>query len=245
MRTLSLSSGVAAMAIALSFSPVALRMASDRGAPIAAPILRVQATPPAEQPKPAAPALPTGLKLSFDFKDPKGVNAVGFMLDSTLEPIFGTGTGISGSVEFDATQPMGATGVLRMDAKAVRTTNDRMTEVLHGPDWLDVANHPTIEIRLLKVESVEPRSLNVFKIQARAEVVIKGTTREMSLPLLATYLPGRLGDRLRGATGDLLVLRSRFSVNRSEFAINVASSPEVVAEEILINAAIVGTRKTG
>jgi polyisoprenoid-binding protein YceI len=245
MRILQLSSSVAALAIALSASPLAQRMVSASDGAIAPPALRVQATPPPETPRPSAPGLPAGLKLSFDFKDPKGVNAVGFIVDSTLEPIFGTGTGISGSVEFDATDPMGATGVLRMEAKAVRTTNDRMTEVLHGPDWLDVATHPAIEIRLLKVESVEPRSLNEFKIQARAEVVIKGTSREMSLPLLATYLPGRLGDRLRGATGDLLVLRSRFSVKRSEFALNVASSPEVVAEEIVITAAIVGSRKTG
>lgn len=202
---------------------------------------------PAGDAKPATPARPTlaGQRLAFDFKDPKGVNAVGFLLDSALEPIFGTGTEISGNVEFDPLDPKSASGVLVMSAKAVRTTNQRMTEVLHGADWLDVENHPTITINLLEVETVEPRSVNTFKIQARAEVEIKGQTRELSLPLLATYLPGRLGDRLRGASGDLLVLRSRFTVNRSDFAINVATSPEVVAEEILITASIVGSRKTG
>ena len=37
----------------------------------------------------------------FDFKDPKGVNAIYFVLDSELEPIMGMATGISGTVTFD------------------------------------------------------------------------------------------------------------------------------------------------
>jgi hypothetical protein len=43
--------------------------------------------------------------LTFDFKDPKGVNNVQFSLDAPLESITGTGTGISGSVTFDPAPP--------------------------------------------------------------------------------------------------------------------------------------------
>ena len=47
--------------------------------------------------------------LSFDFKDPKGVNNVQFKLDAPLESITGTGTGISGRVSFDPARPAATT----------------------------------------------------------------------------------------------------------------------------------------
>lgn len=240
---LGLSCSAALVAHAQATAPPPAKPAATAPAKPAAapPAAATPAAPPAA--KPAAPASPT--RLAFDFKDPKGVNAVGFLLDSTLEPIFGTGTGIEGSVEFDALNPMAATGVLRLDAKALRTTNEAMTGVLHNADWLDVANHPTIEVRLVSMETVEPLSASTFKVQAKAKVTVKGKTVETTIPVLASYLPGRLGDRVRGATGDLLVLRSRFTVKRSDFDLKMDSSTEVVADEILLTAAVVGMRKTG
>ncbi len=46
----------------------------------------------------------------FDFKDPKGVNAIYFVLDSELEPIMGMATGISGTVNPGPPLPNDAVG---------------------------------------------------------------------------------------------------------------------------------------
>lgn len=203
----------------------------------------------AAQPVPAPEAsladpAPVAERHAFDFKDPKGVNGLGFVLDSTVEPFFGTGTGISGVVEFDPQDPTTATGKLVMEAKAVRMTNERMTSVLHNADWLDVATHPEITVELDKITAARPIAENTFEVTADVRISIKGRTVSKQIPIRATYLPGRLGDRVRNMTGDLLVLRSTFVVKRSEFDLKLDSSTEVVADEIQITAAIAGMRKT-
>lgn len=204
----------------------------------------LQTSPPAPTPVPPAPVAPTpGQRLTFDFKDPKGVNGFVFLLDSTLEPIAGSGTGISGLVEFDPTNPSTATGTIRAEAKALRTTNDRMTTVMHGGDWLEVSAHPTVDVKLLKVVAAEAVALNTVQTQVAVEVTIKGKTVPMTIPVKATYLPGRLGDRVMGVTGDLLMLRSQFAVKRTDFGIKPDAGPDVVADEIQITVAIAGVRK--
>ncbi|HMN95165.1 MAG TPA: YceI family protein [Phycisphaerales bacterium] len=200
-------------------------------------------------PEPAHPAVginepaPVAERLAFDFKDPKGVNGLGFVLDSTLEPFFGTGTAISGTVEFDPEDPTSAAGKLVMEAKSLRMTNERMTAVLHGADWMDVASHPEITVTLVKVAAARPIAENTFEILAEVEIGMKGRTVAQQVPIRATYLPGRLGDRVPNMKGDLLVLRSRFTVKRSDFELKPDASAEVVANEIQITAAITGVRK--
>lgn len=252
MRTSSL---FAAATTAVFLVAATLVAAPQNTAPPTAPPTARPATPPATRPAaPAAPATPAapaarapvaGEKLVFDFKDPKGVNAVGILLDSTLEPIFGTGAALSGTIELDPADPTTARGTLSLETKSVRMSNERMTAVLHGADWLDAEKHPSIDVKLVSVAKVQGEAASFFGYEAKVEVTIKGKTVPMTIPVRATYLPGRLGDRMRGATGDLLVLRSIFIVKRSDFGIKTDTPVDTVADEIQISAAVVGSRKSG
>jgi polyisoprenoid-binding protein YceI len=70
---------------------------------------------------------------------------------------------------------------------------------------------------------------------------LKGVTKELTIPVTFTYLPDMLGKRSNGSVqGDLLVLRSTFTINRSEFGIKPEQNTDKVAEEIEIRLAIAG-----
>jgi polyisoprenoid-binding protein YceI len=178
----------------------------------------------------------------FDFKDPKGVNSMSFLLDSQVEPIRGFTAGISGKVSFDPDKPEAATGSIAVAADTIQTPNKRMNEVLHSGDWLDVGSHPEVTFEFKRVENAK-REGDQFSMTVVGDFTCKGVTKELSIPVGATLLRDRLGDRLNGVSGDLLVLRTRFTIQRSDFDIKRDYGPVVVAEEIQISAQIVGAHR--
>jgi len=176
----------------------------------------------------------------FNFKDPKGVNSVSFLLDSELEPIRGVADGIRGSLTYDPEAPAKLSGKIVIDAKSVKTSNERMTEVLHGADWLDVENHPEITFTIAKVGKSKDAGSHRAEVEVAGTLECHGVKKELTVPISLTYLEGRAGERMRGAKGDLLVARSEFKINRKDFDIKKDYGPEVVAEEIVIRVQIVG-----
>lgn len=176
----------------------------------------------------------------FDFKDPKGVNAISFVLDSTVEPFLGTATGISGKVKFDPADPKATKGTITVDAASVKMTNPRMTQVLHDDDWLNVEEHKSIEYVIKEVKSVSPAGENAWNLTVAGDFTCRGTTRPLTLDVKVHYLPDKAGARLRGVEGDLLVLRTQFAIKRTDFGIKPDQDTAVVADEIEIRAAIVG-----
>ena len=69
---------------------------------------------------------------SFDFKDPKGVNHVMFMLDAPLEFISGNGNDIYGMVEFDKEHPEKTNGEIRLAVSSLSVSSKKMTNVMKG-----------------------------------------------------------------------------------------------------------------
>lgn len=178
--------------------------------------------------------------MNFNFNDLKGVNSISILLDSVLEPIMGVASGISGNVIFDPEKNKAIKGRIVVAADKIQMANPMMTKVLHSEEWLDVVTFPTVELSLKKIIST------VSKINTQSEYVIlgnftcKGITKEIQMSVCVTYLPGKLKARNGKGDGDLLVLRSRFSIDRMDFKINPATSPDSVAKEIQLNVSIVG-----
>jgi polyisoprenoid-binding protein YceI len=176
----------------------------------------------------------------FDFKDPKGVNSMAFTLDSLLEPFTGTAAGITGKVKFDPANPQATAGTITVETKSLYLDNKGMKETMHGPDWLDAQKNPKIEFTVKKVTEAKKIGDDVFDMTVVGDMTCKGVTKEITVPVKATYLPGKLSERSGKMNGDLLILRSSFTLKRKDFGIKPDAGDKVVAEDIQVRVAIAG-----
>ena len=179
--------------------------------------------------------------ISFDFADPKGVNTVNFHMDATLESISGNAKGVSGRIQFDPQNPTNVSGSLQIDTASLYVANPRMNEHMHGPTWMDVAKHPDILFTVGSLRNVDTTG-NITTVDVNGELTVKGVTRPVTAKATLTFLQGKLKARMgpRGADGDLLVIRTKFSISRSDYGINEGQLSERVADEIEISLSIAG-----
>jgi polyisoprenoid-binding protein YceI len=188
----------------------------------------------------ASATVVTAATQAFDFKDPKGVNAVRFNLDAPLEAISGAGNGISGTVNFDLASPASLSGRIVLATSTLTVPNGTMQEHLHGADWLDVATYPEITFVTKSISDVTTAGATTTA-QVTGDLTVKGVTKSLTVPVTLTALPGKLADRTAGAMkGDLLVLRTTFNISRSAFGIMPGQMTDKVADTIELSLALAG-----
>jgi len=178
--------------------------------------------------------------LSFDFKDPKGVNNATFKLDAPLEAISGTANGVSGTVSFDPAAPGALTGKIVVEAASLHVPNPMMKEHMLGKDWLNVAAHKEITFEASKAANVKTTGADTTA-DVTGKFTLKGITKELTVPVKLTFLRDKLGARSNGQMqGDLLVLRSKFTIKRADFDVNPKAPADKVAEEIELTLSLAG-----
>lgn len=178
--------------------------------------------------------------LTFDFKDPKGVNNAVFKLDAPLEAINGSANGISGTVTFDPANPGATRGKILVDAASLQVPNSMMKEHLHGAQWMDVATHKEITFEAKELKNVKT-SADKTTADAVGTLTLKGVSKEVTIPITLTYLKDKLAARTNGQMkGDLLVIRANFAINRADFGINPKAPADKVAETIELTLSIAG-----
>ena len=111
------------------------------------------------------PAVSSGAE--FDFKDPKRINSVIFVLDSLVEPIIGVASEMSGILTFDPSHPELTSGSIVIPAAAVHLENQSLKRRMHSDSWLAVKKYPTIEFRIKSVTGVQTDTKRqIFKLTA-------------------------------------------------------------------------------
>jgi polyisoprenoid-binding protein YceI len=183
----------------------------------------------------------TAAPTSFDFKDPKGVNAVQFALDSLLEPIVGSAAGVTGTVSFDPASPEATTGEISVATASLTVPNATMTGHMTGGDWLDASDHPQIVFKLTSLANVKTTGTTTTA-DAAGTFTLKGVTKAVTLPVKLTYLADALEKRTKpGNKGDLLVVRGELTILRGDYGIQPGKNEDKVSNEIKLTIAIVGS----
>jgi polyisoprenoid-binding protein YceI len=176
---------------------------------------------------------------TFDFKDPKGINNAGFKLDAPLESINGSANGVSGTVTFDPEHPGVTTGKIVVAANTLMLPNTMQQGHMRGNQWMDVAKYPEISFEEKEIRNAKTEG-DVTTADAVGTFTCKGVSKEMTIPVKLTYLKGKLSQRVPNMNGDLLVIRSSFSIKRSDFNINPGKFEDKVSEEINLTLSIAG-----
>ena len=176
----------------------------------------------------------------FDFKDPKEISAVSLTLDSKLEPIVGYAKGISGFVRFDPVKPQATTGKIAVDVASVQFANEGYTATARGYA-LNGEKYPQIFFTIRKVVSGGRISASKFKGSAEADFTCKGITIPLTVPVTASYFPGLAEERTNGKfKGDVLVVRTHFSVSRTRLGISEGIPINLVGDTVDVRVACVG-----
>lgn len=176
--------------------------------------------------------------INFDFKDPKGVNSIIFQMDAPLESINGSGDRIYGEVSFNPKKPEDTKGTIFLDAKSLHVGNPVLKEHMHGEDWLNVEKYGQIKFQLSKLHNIK-KTKNDLLADAKGKMSIRNITIEMNIPIKITYLKDLLIKRNR-TPGDLLIIRSKFTVKRDNFDIQKGENLEKVANNIEISLNLAG-----
>ncbi len=177
--------------------------------------------------------------INFDFKDPKGVNNVRFDLDAPLESMSGNANGVTGTVVFDPANPAALTGKIVVAANSLKLPNATMQDHLHSPNWIDVAKYPEITFEVTKVANAKTTGTDTTA-DVTGNITIKGVTKEITVPAKISYMADALGRRQPNAKGDILVVRSEFSVKRDDFGIQAGQRGDTVGADIKLSLALAG-----
>ena len=176
---------------------------------------------------------------TFDFKDPKGINNAGFKLDAPLEAINGSASGISGTVTFDPANPAATKGKIIVATTSLMLPNPMQKQHMLSDKWLDAAKFAEISF-----ESKEFKNVKTADDTTTADVTgtftLKGVSREITVPVKLTYMKDKLGQRVPDQKGDLLVIRSSFTIKRGDFNIMPGQFEDKVSDTIELTLSIAG-----
>lgn len=168
-----------------------------------------------------------------------------FRLNAPLESIQGTAKGVSGYVRVDPENLPAASGKISVATKSLVVPNPLMRMHLLSKDWLNARAHPEITFEIKEVRRVRKKEDNTSSVEVAGAFTLNGITKEITADAEIVYLSGRRPESSAVAPkGDSLVVRSNFTIKRSDFEIRPGEFLDKVANEIALSVKLVGASTT-
>lgn len=185
-----------------------------------------------------APAL--AAPVTFDFKDPKGVSGVAFVVDSQFEPIVGSVGGVAGTVTYDPQDPTSLSGHVSVDLNTIGFINPGMTNVAKGPKWLglDGPRLATVYFDRAVIKTDQDPDEPIVTVTGR--LTLGAVELPVTVDVSVAYHADAAAQRGGAKEGDLLVLRSIFKIDRLALGINPGAPTTSVGSEIMVMVPVVG-----
>lgn len=177
---------------------------------------------------------------TFDFTDPSGVSNLSFDMTAPVESISGSADGISGSIDFDPAKPEATNGTISVATSSLMVPKGKMRDHIMGSMWMDAKKYPEMTFKLSGVSGLKAAGDGVFKGQTNGTMTVKGVAKELNTEVTIKHLVGKLGAKLPGKKGDLLVVSGTLIVNRDAFNINAGQKLDKVANDIHIGLNFIG-----
>jgi len=180
---------------------------------------------------------------TFSFKDERGRNQALFHSSAPLEDISGMSSDILGTVTFDTQDLKNTlTGEIIISSASLKSGIDLRDEHIRSAGWLDAENHPTISFKIKEVTSVNKLDTNLLEAKVVGDFTLKGVTKQLETTVTLMYLEESENTKAR-FPGDLLNVRTKFSIKLSDYGVTSTLIGQKVADEIELNVNIVGSNK--
>jgi polyisoprenoid-binding protein YceI len=139
-----------------------------------------------------------------------------------ISTVRGAFTKVSGSVQYDPSDPTKTTIEATIDANSVDTRVEKRDNDLRSPDFFDVAKYPTLIFKSKRVETA-----GAGKLKLVGDLTIHGVTEEVVLDVDGPSAP------IKDPRGNLhMGVSATTTVNRKDFGVNGAAA--AVGDEVPI-----------
>ena len=135
--------------------------------------------------------------------------------------------------------PASTKGRIVVASASLHVGNSMQQQHLLSDKWMGAAKFPEIVFEAKELKNVKTNG-DTTTADATGAFTLKGIAKEITVPVKFTYLKDKLGQRVPNQKGDLLVIRSTFSIKRSDFGIMPGQMEEKVPDTIELTLSIAG-----